>query len=307
MDYVKRKLSLKMFSVYILLSVYLVTGCKKDIESKLETEQVQLLDSTNVQLSVASSSGNTANTAKFFDAELDKRRSLSAYAKTSSALSAMVINPNRISIVNDPVYSSKRKVMLMNVRTQDTGGLTENPRAQVQTPMDYAEGQEVFVGFSVRFTKTFWTYFLTFSELYGAPYKGTAPFRLAIQESNIIATSYDGVKQLNLWKQPMQANVWYDFVYREVLSRDATKGEVQVWLRKTGEKEYKQVLATQKMATITTANLTGPNYHKLACYYDRANTYTDATRRSKVTAIQMYFGNHKVGSSFNQVAPTILP
>jgi hypothetical protein len=297
----KRKLSLQMWSACLFLSVCLTAGCEKEV-----TSPPQAANNTPSQLAVASSTSTSTNSVKFFDSELDQRRNLSAYTKTSSALSAMVINPSRISVVNDPYYGSKRKVMSMNVRLNDNGGVTANPRAQVQTPMSYAEGQEVYIGFSVRFTKTFWTYFLTFSELYGAPYKGTAPFRLAVQESNIVASSFDGKKQLNLWKQPMQANVWYDFVYREVLSKDATKGEVQVWLRKSGEKEFKEILPTQKMATITAANITGPNYHKLACYYDKTNTFTDATKKSRVSSVQMYFANHKVGSSFSQVSPALL-
>lgn len=278
MDYLRRKLSIKMYKLYFLLSIYLVTGCKEEVQLNLISEPIQHVSSVSDGLPVTSA----VSTVKLFDAELNKRKNLSSYAKTSNPFSAMVVNPSCIKVTNDPQFGSKRKVMLMNVRTHETGGVTGNPRAQVQTPMDYVEGQEVFIGFSVRFTKTFWTYFLTFSELYGAPYAGTAPFRLAIQENNIVASSYNGSKQVNLWKQPMKANVWYDFVYREVLSKDAKKGEVEVWLRKSGEKDFTIILSNTKMATITAANLKGPNYHKLACYYDKNHTYTDATRKTKV-------------------------
>jgi hypothetical protein len=101
--------------------------------------------------------------------------------------------------------------------------------------------------------------------------------------------------------------LWYDFVYAETLSQDASKGCVQVWLRKQGETAFKQILAPIKIPTVTAANLTGPNYHKLACYYDKNNTFTDATKKTQVKEIKMYLGNHKVGSSFDQVAPQLIP
>ena len=76
-----------------------------------------------------------------FNSNLTKNDNLSAYQTiTGDAFTAMVIDPSRISVVNDPVFGSKRKVMYMDVRNQDTGGLTENPRAQVQTPMNYVAG-----------------------------------------------------------------------------------------------------------------------------------------------------------------------
>ena len=290
-----------MCCAYLLFSVYLLSGCKKDEIPPLTN------DASNQATTIASTASTlSSGQAAFFDAQLNLRKDLSAYTKTSDPYSAMVINPQCITIVNDPFYGYKRKVMYLNVRTGDTGGVTENPRAQVQTPMQYVEGQEVFVGFSVRFKATFWTYFLTFSELYGAPYKGTAPFKLGIQESNIIASSFDGTKQVNHWKEPMKANVWYDFVYRQVLSKDKTRGQVEVWLRKQGKQQYEKILTTTSIATITAANLTGPNYHKLACYYDGKYTFTNSTRSTKVSAIQMYLANHKVGASFNEVAPVLV-
>ncbi len=290
-----------MGGIYLLFSVYLLTACKKD-----EIPQSDQPAAAEPAFIATTASTLNVQKAAFFDAQLNQRKNLSAYTKTSDPYSAMVVNPACISVVNDPVFGSKRKVMYMNVRPGDTGGVTENPRAQVQTPMQYVEGQEVFAGFSVRFKSTFWTYFLTFSEVYGAPYKGTSPFKLGIQGSNIIASSFDGKVQVNLWKEAMKANVWYDFVYRQVLSKDKASGLVEVWMRKQGQSQFTRIVAPTPMATITAANLTGPNYHKLACYYDRTHTFTDATQKTPVTAVQMYLANHKVGGSFSEVAPLLV-
>ncbi|WP_426671219.1 heparin lyase I family protein [Mucilaginibacter sp. McL0603] len=288
----------------IFIATLLFTGCQKEDTS---VNTIAAAKPATSAISVSSLASLQSAPVAFFDASLDQKKNLSSYATVKGdPYSAMVINPNRISVVNDPVFGSKRKVMLMDVRTQDNGGVTENPRAQVQTPMNYVEGQTVYIGFSVRFTQSFWTYFLTFSELYGAPYAGTSPFRLSIQGSNIVASATNSGKQTNLWQEPMQAGLWYDFVYCETLSHDALKGSVQVWLRKQGETTFKQVLTLTKIPTVTAANLTGPNYHKLACYYDKENTFVDASKKTRVSEIKMYLGNHKVGSSFDQVAPTLI-
>jgi hypothetical protein len=296
----KKTLLFELMIANLLFYILILTGgCKKDVAPVKPAEGVNAVAIAAVQ--------SKPIAVPFFDAGLDKRGDLSAYAQTpGNPYSAMVIDPSRISVVNDPVYGAKRKAMLMDVRTQDNAGLTENPRAQVQTPMSYVAGQTVYVGFSVRFTQSLWTYFLTFSELYGAPYTGTSPFRLALQGSNLVASATDHGKQLNLWQEPMEAGIWYDFVYSEVLSTDASAGKVQVWLRKQGEKDYTPVLGPTSLATLTAANFKGPNYHKLACYYDKSNTYSDATKKTKIEEVKMYLAAHKVGSSFDLVAPAAL-
>lgn len=290
----------------IWFSMCLLTSCIKDDILKNEAN-ISYADAHPTTASVNNNINSRENDVIGFDADLDQKNDLSAYAATpGDKLTAMVINPGCISIVNDPVYGAKRKVMKMDVGSKETAGVTENPRAQVQTHMDYVEGQTIYVGLSVRFPKVFWTYFLTFAEFYGAPYKGTSPFRLAVQANNVVASATNSEKQINLWQEPLKAGIWYDFVYKEVLDANPDKGAVQLWVREQGETKFTEVIADTKIATITAANLIGPNYHKLACYYDRAHTYTDATKAKNVTSIQMYLTNHKIGGTFDDVAPKLI-
>lgn len=243
-----------------------------------------------------------------FDAELNTRDDLSAYNHIAGDnLSANVINPQLISVIDDPAYGSQRKVMNLIVKPTDTGGVTENARAQCQTPMQYVEGQEIFYSVSINFNNFFWTYFLTFSEIYGAPYNGTSPLRLGVQESNIIVSNRNNAgTEIHFWTQPMVLNQWYDFIVREVLSQDSTKGEVQVWLRKQGETDFTEIVPTTYFASVTSANITGPNYHKVACYYDATHTYTNSKDKILVDDLNLYITNHKIGNSFNEVAPALL-
>jgi len=271
--------------IYILF-FFINISCKKDASLS------GMNSGGNLKCTAEQAGGRSADSVKFFDSNIQSG-SLSAYFN--------VINPTKISIVNDPVYGLKRKVVFMDVKNTDNAGLTANPRAQLESPKQYVAGQNIWVGLSVYFTKKMYTKWFDFAEVYGPPYSAAAPFRLIIERSNISAVSFDGSKETRLWSEPMKAGVWYDFVYRELLSKD--KGEVEVYVRRQGEKNFSQVVTTTVQPTITAANSSGPNYSKVSCYWDKENTWTDSTKSERVTSAQIYLSNHKVGRNFNEVAP----
>jgi len=274
--------------IYILY-LFLTSSCKKDVPLANVNPVTNL---TNIAPPAAKTA---VEPVKFFDSNIQSG-SLAAYF--------YVINPTKMQIVNDPVYGTKRKVVYMNVKNTDNAGLTANPRAQLESPKQYVAGQNIWVGLSVHFTKKMYTKWFDFAEVYGPPYASAAPFRLIIERSNISAVSFNGVKETRLWTEPMKAGVWYDFVYRELLSKD--KGEVQLYVRRQGEKSFTLVVPTTVQPTITGANSSGPNYSKIACYWDKLNTWTDSTKKQVLTSAQIYLANHKVGSTFSQVAPAYI-
>jgi hypothetical protein len=266
--------------------LFLCSGCQKEASATADSLATSE-DLSSKQLRV-----ETVRTVKSFDSKINSGN-LAAYF--------YVINPTKISIVNDPVYGAKRKVVYMNVKNSDNAGITVNPRAQLETPKQYIEGQNIWVGLSVYFTDKIFTKWLDFAEVYGPPYTAAAPFRLILERSNISAVSYDGKKETRLWTEPMKKGIWYDFVYRELLSKD--KGQVQVYVRRQGEKQFSLVVPNTVQPTITAANAIGPNYSKISCYWDKENTWTDSTKKTKVISSKMYLANHKVGGSFYEVAP----
>jgi hypothetical protein len=71
-----------------------------------------------------------------FDADVE-HRGLSAYAH--------VIHGERIAVVDDPVLGSRRKVMQFTVEDGDIGP-TADPRAQVETPKAFHDGDELWIG-----------------------------------------------------------------------------------------------------------------------------------------------------------------
>jgi hypothetical protein len=241
-----------------------------------------------------------------FDAELDKRKDLSAYAKTPAPHSGMVVNPHCISVVPDPVFGHRRLVMELNVTNKDTGP-TSNPRAQVQTPMQYTEGQEVWAAFSVFFPGDFPNFlsWMTLAEFYGAPYKGTSPFLIGCRMNNLILQHNRLDKPL--WEEAIRKGLWYDILYRTVLSKDSAVGEVQVFMRIQGEGPAWREILQGNMATITESNADGPQYHKICNYRSLQGNWQHLDKTGKVTATRIFLGNHRVGAVRAQVEPAYLP
>jgi len=230
-----------------------------------------------------------------FDADVE-HHGLSAYAH--------VIHGERISIVDDPVLGGQRKVMKFTVEDGDTGP-TANPRAQVETPKTFRDGDELWIGWSTLFPSSWpdrlpaggqsW---LTLSELYGPPYSGAAPVKLGMRSGARALTwqRNDSYGWDIPWERgPLLENRWYDQVLHVRLSHDAGTGFVEYFLN-TGDGWQQQQLAGTsrlRMATLDGSNGDGPNYHKLALY----------RLRGMFPVLTVYHAEHRVGRTFDAVAP----
>ena len=230
-----------------------------------------------------------------FDADVE-HRGLSAYAE--------VIHGERISVVDDPVLGDRRQVMRFTVQDGDTGP-TADPRAQVETPEVFEEGDELWIGWSTLFPSG-WpdrlpaggTSWLTLSELYGPPYAGAAPVKLGMR-SGVDALSWqrNGTYGWDVpWEVgPLRTDHWYDQVLHVRLSSDGGSGFVELYLD-TGDGWEQQTLAGElrlRTATLDGSNDAGPNHHKLALY----------RKRGLFPVLTVYHAEHRVGTTFDAVAP----
>ncbi|MFK5582872.1 cell wall-binding repeat-containing protein [Serinicoccus sp. LYQ131] len=227
----------------------------------------------------------------------------------SSGLSryGFVHNAHRITVVNDPgPLGASRKVLKFEVHESDNQ-LTGNPRAQAETPKMFEEGTEVWAGFSTYFPSG-WPdqlpsqvgNFVTFAEIYGPPYAGTAPLRLGMQhgESRLRIQRNKNYNWNVPWSDsPITKGVWHDWVIREKLSKNGDIGFVEAY-RNTGE-GWEIVPLNGKtrlyMKTIDSSNSGGPQYHKIALYYSAGMGLPGP--------LTMYFADHKVATSFAAAAP----
>ena len=222
-------------------------------------------------------------------------------------------NPNRIQVVDDPVLGAARKVLRFRVGRGDAG-LTDNPRAQLETPYDFERGDDRYVGFSVNLDHDFPTElprggWVTFGSIaYGPPYAGAGPVGLRVQNrvgggGAELRWQRNDTYDFDIpWTGPRVADVrgrWVDFVVRTKLHEDPEVGFVQLWMN-TGSGWRAQSLAGRRrlhMQTYDDSNGRGRNNTRLALYY----------RKDIPGPLTMFHGPARVASAgrgaFSAVAP----
>jgi hypothetical protein len=223
------------------------------------------------------------------------------------------IHRERIRVVDDPVLGSARKVLRFQVRQTDTGP-TEDPRAQLETPFDFREGQDRFFGFSLLFPDDFpselperaW---VTLGEqAYGPNYRGAGGTSIRVHNGvdggeAELRWQRNGSYGWDIpWRGPKISEItgrWVDLVQRIKLHRDPTMGFVELWMN-TGSGWRRQTLGGRNrlyMSTYDAANGGGPNNSRLSLYY-----------RSDIPGpLTLFHGHHRIATAgegaFKAVAP----
>jgi hypothetical protein len=235
--------------------------------------------------------------ATIFDAGYATKR-LTAYAT--------VIHPERVSIVDDPVLGSARKVAKLTVYDTDTGP-TSNPRAQMETSRFWDEGEEFYVGVAYYFPRDFPTingtgaaHWVNIGEVYGPPYAGGGPNkillkRLADGREVICLERNQNYNYDRPFTLPLARGRWTDLVMRIKLSQDPTVGFWEVWANQGAGYERLLLNGRERLyyRTMDSSNNGGANYHKVS-QYRAAGMWPVATS---------YIADHRIGASFEVVAP----
>jgi hypothetical protein len=223
------------------------------------------------------------------------------------------IHPERISVVHDPVLGDARHVLKFRVFNSDTGP-TENPRAQIETPFDFDEGEDRYMGFAYRFGDEFPTElprlgWVTLGSIaYGPPNEGAGPLSIRVQ-NDVDGGGAELRWQRNEtydydipWVGPKIADLegrWVDFVIRTKLHSDPDVGFVELWMN-TGSGWERQELHGRSrlyMKTYDSSNDGGANNSRLGLYY----------RRDIPGPLTVYHGAARIASAgrgaFDAVAP----
>ena len=119
-------------------------------------------------------------------AELEERSDLSAYAVVIQR------SPDRITIIDDPA-NLPRKVLKITALNEDVYPytVTENPRAQAETPTIFEEGNSYWIGQSLYIPEV--SYFpvpttadpwISIGSVYGPPFAGSGPNGLSLASVN---------------------------------------------------------------------------------------------------------------------------
>lgn len=148
---------------------------------------------------------------------------------------ASITNSHLMTVMDDPILGASRKVVRMVV-PDDAGWPTENPRGQLQSTYALVEGTDFWLGFGVLLPAgtghpTSPGGYLAFMQLYGPPFAGYPPVRIAFEGSEGRFGWRRGDTLGWEWACEMtpQYDAWMDFACRIKVSADPEVGFVEVW------------------------------------------------------------------------------
>jgi hypothetical protein len=206
-----------------------------------------------------------------------------------------IVSPADIVIINDPILGAGRKVVRISVNDGDTGGVTTDNRAQLETPQQWFEGADIYIGCGFMLDASFpdlgSSMWATFAQVFGPPYGGSAPYSVDFNNGTVI--EFDGYTD----STNMRRGVWYDFVVHEKLSTSTGNSLAEMWVNQGSGYVYINSNLGHGATLLAGINDGGNNYHKIA-------NYTGASQwTSGQYPITVYFSCHKVGSTFAIVDP----
>ncbi len=213
---------------------------------------------------------------------------------------------DRVRVVRDP-RGLDRNVLKLTVRNTDVAPCTptRNPRAQASSPALLREGGEYWIGWSVLVPRRFPTAqrsgdnWISLGSIYGSPFGGNGSNGMKMDTSPRVNRFYyrRGAEYRfdQPWQMPLVRDRWVDFVFHIRLSTSRSRGFREQWVN-VGTGWRRSLLHGRKhltMRTLTSANAGGPNHSKVSLYY----------RRGLFDVASLYFAAHKIGTSFDAVAP----
>jgi len=213
---------------------------------------------------------------------------------------------DRVRIVRDP-RGLDRNVLKLTVRNSDVAPCTptRHPRAQASSPGLLKEGGTYWIGWSVLVPRDFPTArgkgdnWISLGSIYGPPFRGTGSNGIKMDTSPGSNKFYyrRGTEHRfdQPWEMALVRSRWVDFVLHIRLSKSRAKGFREQWVN-VGSGWKRSLFDGRRqlrMQTMTSANAGGPNHSKVSLYY----------RRGLFDEASVYFAAHRIGSSFDAVAP----
>ena len=208
--------------------------------------------------------------------------------------------PGAVSEVADPLGSSER-ALKMTVRDTDVYPITptENPRAELLSPTFIKSGDEFWLStkFMIPTDMPSVPGWLSLVSVYGAPFQGSSPWHVAIDENKLRWQRNETYKYDTPWEASLTKGSWVTVLCHERFGSD---GWIEMWINgkqitffSGGTYNPNHVAATTKlgMKTMDSSNNGGPNYAKIMQYREVGMFQTGT----------VYFGSLKVGTTRTSV------
>ncbi len=232
-------------------------------------------------------------------------------------------------VVDDPILGPARKALKLTVsNTSPDPAQPGSPkhRAHAESPEMIGLTDDVYVGLSVLVPRDFPVIHTpgdvgngiarqcALHSLYGAPYSGSSPQQIGItgaepdQALRLLRNGTYGYD--NPWSLQTERGSaadmtgrWIDFVIHTRMSTDSSIGFREQWVN-TGDGFVKQTFADGTtrlmMQTVDASNAGGPNYSKVQLYF---NDDAFVSPENPTGTASVYFADHRIGTSFDAVAP----
>jgi hypothetical protein len=213
---------------------------------------------------------------------------------------------DRTAVVRDP-RGVDRNAIRFTVRNSDVSPCTpsENPRAQALSPDILEPGRTYWIGWSVLVPRDFpstsrkgdnW---ISLGSIYGPPADGPSGTGIKMDATPGKERFYfrrDARYGFDEpWSMPLVRGRWVDFVVHVRLSRKASEGFREQWVNDGSGWRQSRFHGERRLHTVTlgAANGGGPNVSKVSLYY----------RRGLMKVGTLYFADHRIGTTFDAVAP----
>jgi hypothetical protein len=172
-----------------------------------------------------------------------------------------------------------------------------SPRAQLNSPEIFREGDERYIGFSIYYPSNFPTLpsggWLTTSEFFGKPWTEGGPIRTEVRPGNRESVGRDeNYNYDTIWSAPLERGKWIDYVFRIKFSKNSSVGFVEFWRK--GVKQTFRNGSTRIYTRTMDPDQTAPSVLQLKNY----------RKKGMFSSVTLYYDEVKVGNSYDAVSIT---
>jgi hypothetical protein len=217
--------------------------------------------------------------------------------------------PTGVTVVGSPVHPGWRHSLRFTVSGASvsancpTLGSPGSPNANLVSPPLFRPGEDVYLGFSVYFPRSFplicvpWVpgCFMQVAEIYGRPFRGPATIGLQVIRNRLVLESH---QYGTIWRAPrgITRGAWEDIVLHIRFSTDPTDGFVALWLNGRRQRFSNHAYSFHEATLLPGVNWDGAHPNELYLQQYRGS-------QPALGTVDLYETGAKVGTTYAAATP----